>query len=154
MLIIFNLFFFASFLVSLFQVMKEKNKCIFIYPWAFFIYAFVWEDLMIISLFFLGLINLSVFFHDARIALLGAILFYCVRSAGETLYYFLQQFHQPKHHPHDIDYHFDTLRKILGPISYQKSLIILQVVQQMSLTCALTALTVVLINWNNIPTLW
>lgn len=139
--------------LSFYNIWKDKKNCTFIYQWTFFIYAFVWEDLFIFTLFFAGLINASVFMHDIRIAFLGMLIFYCVRSGGETLYYFLQQFFQPTHHPHDIRSHLKSVQKIFGPISYQKSLIIMQVIQQITLVTSLTLLTLLLLNWKSIPTL-
>lgn len=129
---------------------RDKKNCVFIYHWAFLIYVFVWEDMLVFTLFLFSLVNVSFYFHDVRILLLGMSLFYCVRSAGETLYYFLQQFLQPKHHPHDVDRHFIHLRRIVGPISFQKSLIMMQVAHQMVMVFSLLVTVLLLLHWQTI----
>ncbi len=84
---------------------------------------------------------------DMRYWLLLFILFWIVRSAGETLYFFLQQFIQPKHHPHVLDEHFRFYRRIFGDISEQKCFILTQVVHQTILTLSLFALILLLRSW-------
>ena len=110
--------------------------------------AFVWEDLCIFSIYGLIASVVTAITHQNRIGLLLFIIFWIVRSAGEAGYFFLQQFIQPKHHPHYIDDHFDLMRKIFGKISYQQCLIIMQVVFQIVLMLALFSLIMLLLNWN------
>ena len=86
-----------------------------------------------------------------RIGLLLLTAFWMVRSAGEALYFFLQQFHRPEHEPHNIDLHFRPLRMILGDIATQKGYINMQVFWQVVPMAAITLFTLLVLRWNSIP---
>lgn len=138
------------FFLSIKKVRSNKKGCDFIYRWGFFIGAFVWEDLLIFSLFHIGVSVITIIFGDFKLWLLFFVVFWLVRSAGETLYYFLQQFIQPKHHPHYINAHFESLRNIFGNISEQKVFIILQVTMQVVLVVSIVLLFLLLQSWSSI----
>ncbi|MFC1790498.1 hypothetical protein ACFLZP_03380 [Patescibacteria group bacterium] len=116
------LLFFCLFVLSFFKIKNSKNEFGFIYPYFFVIGAFVWEDLLIFSC--LGFISVLLVLLSAnpKVGLLLFLLFWLVRSAGEVLYYFLQQFLRPKFMPLHTDKHFILIRKVLGNIPDQKGL--------------------------------
>jgi hypothetical protein len=142
-------FFFLA-IISFLKVRNSHEKIGFIYPWGWPIGAFVWEDLFVFSL--LGTITTIIVtvLHDLRVGYLFFLVFWIVRSAGETLYFFLQQFSQPTVYPHQLKDHFKTMHKIFGSISDQKCYILLQIFQQSILVCSLVALILLLIHWQSI----
>ena|SRR3989344_1284606 len=114
-----------------FVKIKNSNDTVkFIYKWGFLFGAFVWEDLFIFSLLNVGVSILVLIFGNLLPGLLLIVIFWIVRNGGETVYFMLQQFIEPKHHPHEIDMHFEILRKFFGKISTQKCFIIMQVIHQ------------------------
>lgn len=137
--------------VSFKKIKKSGEFLDFIYGFGFIIGAFVWEDLLTFSFLFALITLVSILVQDIRYLLLGFVVFWIVRSMGETLYFFLQQFITPKHHPHFIDDHFVKLRKILGNISEQKCFILLQTTMQVITVLSICALVVFLMNWNRVP---
>ena len=145
--LLFLFFFFCLFVLSFFKVKNSKNEFGFIYPYFFIIGAFVWEDLLVFSC--LGLIStlLLVAFADVKAGLLLFLLFWLVRSAGEVLYFFLQQFLEPEFLPHHINNHFVLMRKILGNVSDQKCFIVMQVFFQSILILSIFFLIMLLLNW-------
>ncbi|RJR26825.1 hypothetical protein C4561_03530 [candidate division WWE3 bacterium] len=136
--------------LSLFAVSKirrNSNECEFIWWWAFPIGAFVWEDVFVLGLLHAGMAGLALYLGRPEIWIVFFLIFWLIRSVGETLYFFLQQFIQPRHHPHYIDSHFVVIRKLFGNISEQKCFIIMQVTMQ-SIT-VLSAIGLVLIFFSN-----
>lgn len=136
--------------ISFKKIYTIPNKLHFIYPFVFLNGAFVWEDMFVFGIFHLLSVVIGVFAGDLRIFALLFLLFWSVRCSGEILYFFLQQFLMPKHHPHNISAHFGPLRKMFGNISDQKCFILMQVFLQTILTLVLCALFLVLIHWNEI----
>lgn len=140
------------FLASYFKIKNNNLGTLdFIYKFSFPFGAFVWEDLLIFSLFNLGIIIAILAFKDLRIGLVLFIVFWIVRSTGETIYFFLQQFIQPKHHPHFISAQFGILRKLLGKLSDQQCFIISQVSFQAVSVIFISALILLLKFWAFIP---
>ena len=136
--------------LSVFSVQKirrNKGKCNFIYLWGFVIGAFVWEDMLVLGILHAVIAFISVALNNSILWLVGFLAFWVVRSAGETLYFFLQQFVVPSHHPHNITAHFTVLRRLFGGISDQKCFIILQVSMQAVLTLSLFSLVYILKNF-------
>lgn len=133
---------------SVLRVRQNKEKCEFIYWWGFIIGAFVWEDVLVLGLLHATLVFTSLALKNNLIWLVGFLVFWIVRSAGETLYFFLQQFIVPLHHPHNIGEHFLVLRKLFGEISDQKCYIILQVLMQSILTISVLCLIYFLRNYS------
>ena len=131
-------------LFSISKVKKNQESCQFIWFWAFPTGAFVYEDLFVFGLFHAGLAFYSVLSANNLLWLVGFLVFWIVRSAGETLYFFLQQFLVPRHHPHNIGAHFAIIRKYLGNISDQKCFILAQVGMQSVLTLSILSLIYVL----------
>lgn len=125
----------------------------FIHMWGIIVGSFVWEDLMIFSVFFMVATFLVAVLCNIRLGLLLLASFWMVRSAGETLYFFLQQFHRPEHPPHNIAQHFAPLRLLFGRISVQKCYIIMQIFWQTILVAAITSFALLLLRWNSVP-LW
>lgn len=123
----------------------------FIHYWGGFLGAFIWEDLMIFSIFFMLTALLVGAIQNIRVGLLLLASFWIVRSAGETFYFFLQQFHRPEHTPHNIAEHFAPLHHLFGHISSQKCYIIMQIFWQTILAMSITALSLLLLHWSSIP---
>jgi len=137
-------------LLSFYKIKQNKKQCEFIYFWGSLFGAFVWEDLFIFALYNFLTVIAAFLLTDLRVILLTFIVFWVVRSAGETLYFFLQQFIEPKHHPHNISNHFNTLKKLFGNISEQKCMIIMQVCFQLITVTSLVALIYLLKNWTQL----
>jgi hypothetical protein len=143
------IFLFAS-IFSWYVIRKGKGIIGFIYRWGFLIGAFVWEDLFVFSIYGFVASIITFLVGQYRIALLFFVIFWIVRSAGEAGYFFLQQFIQPKHHPHYIDDRFKLMRRIFGTISYQQCLILMQVMFQVVLMIAIASLILLLFNWHTL----
>ncbi len=126
----------------------------FVYHWAFWFGAFVWEDVFVYSLYYAGTFFLTWLFHDVRLALVMISIFWIVRSGGEAVYFFLQQFHMPQHHPHAITTHLEAFRSIFGNIDTQKGYILLQILHQTIVMLAATTLVIIVLNWEHIPRWW
>lgn len=143
-LILLALFFFSLTYISYRKIVSYKGKIHFTYTWAALMGGFVWEDVLVFSIY--GGISsiLTLLFGDYRIGILFFLVFWIVRSAGETLYFFLQQFIEPKHDPHAIDSHFVILRKIFKTLSYQQCLIIMQITFQSIMMLSIVGLIVFL----------
>jgi hypothetical protein len=135
------------FFVSVRHIRNSPQKFEFIYSWAFIIGAFVWEDLLVFSLFQVLCGTITLLTNDFRLFILLFVVFWIVRSSGEALYMFLEQFIVPKNYPHYISSHFAPFRRFFGPVSDQKCFILLQVFQQTLLVFSLTALVLLLLYW-------
>lgn len=135
---------FSLAIISIFKIRQNEKKLDFIWWWTFFAGAFVWEDMLIFGILHSGLAFFSLFTQNNSYWLLGFIIFWIVRSAGETLYFFLEQFIVPKHHPHEISSHFAPLRRLFGNISDQKAFIIMQVLMQSILIVSIFSLILLL----------
>ncbi|NCS86272.1 MAG: hypothetical protein AUJ41_02660 [Candidatus Pacebacteria bacterium CG1_02_43_31] len=131
-------------IISIYKIRKNTKKCDFIWWWTFFAGAFVWEDMFVFGILHSSLVLFSLLTQNNTYWLVGFLVFWIVRSAGETLYFFLEQFIVPKHHPHSISTHFVPLRKLFGNISDQKSFIIMQVLMQSILVTSIFSLILVL----------
>jgi len=133
------------------KVRGSKDAFEFIYLPAALIGAFVWEDLLVFSAaFFIGTV-LTLLVHDIRVGLLLLAAFWAVRSAGEALYFFLQQFHVPTHSPHAISHHFVLFRRLFGNVHDQKCFIFMQITWQVVLTAAIAALVLISLHWTTLP---
>ena len=76
---------------SFYECQRKKNTYGLTY--IFRIYgAFVWADLVIFGIFWTLISALSLFLNSWYLFLLFVSLFWLVRSIGETLYWFHQQF--------------------------------------------------------------
>ncbi|OGC68785.1 hypothetical protein A2415_05420 [candidate division WWE3 bacterium RIFOXYC1_FULL_39_7] len=115
---------------SIERIKRTPQECQFIIWWAFPLGAFVWEDLLVYGFLHAVLAFFPLFLGKPELWLTFFLIFWVVRSAGETLYQFLQQFILPKHHPHYIDPYLGPLRKIFGNISEQKCFILMQISMQ------------------------
>ncbi len=150
-LLLLALIFFSLFVFSFFQVRSHPGEeVIFIYQWAFPLGSFVWEDLLVFSLFYFFAAIITLWRQDLRIALLFFFVFWIVRSSGETLYWFLQQFNQPIEYPHNQYGDFQALRLIFGDISYQRTFILLQIFWQSVCVTTTMALILLMINWKDL----
>lgn len=143
--------FFLSFLILSFYKIKDSRHTVeFIYHWGWIIGAFVWEDLFIFSLLGFCVTSIVLLTNDIRIGYLSFTVFWIVRSAGETLYFFLEQFTQDKMYPHVLTHHFTALRNIFGDISDQKCYIIMQISFQTILVFSIVSTIYILINWHSL----
>lgn len=148
-----SIFFLTLFYLSYRRVKSSGDTFGFIYQWAFWLGAFVWEDLMVFSLYHAVATILALALRDLRVLLLMVGVFWVVRSAGEAIYFFLQQFHLPKHYPHELHNFLQPVRRIFGDISDQKSYIIMQILHQSIAMSAAAGLILLLLNWERTP-LW
>jgi len=148
---IFSLMCMGLFVLAYRRVRHSEEGYGFIHTWGGFMGAFVWEDLMIFSLFFMVAALLTDIFQNIRLGLLLLAAFWMVRSAGEALYFFLQQFHRPDRLPHNIAEHFAPLRRLFGRISVQKCYIIMQIFGQTVLVAAITSFALLLLRWSAVP---
>lgn len=63
--------------------------------------SFVWADQVVFSVFWVVAASISLFLHNFLLFLFIYCLFWTVRSSGEVMYWFLQQFHpRPGNEPH------------------------------------------------------
>lgn len=129
------------------RIRQAKGIITFTYHWGFLIGAFIWVDVLIFSLYGCIASAITYFIGEPKIGLLFFIVFWIVRSAGETLYFFLQQFHQPQHHPHNIDEHFILLRKVFPNLNTQQCYIFMQITWQCILMFSVVSLVWVLMLW-------
>ncbi len=137
--------------LSAYQVRRHKTKLEIIAHWAFPFGAFVWEDLLIFSLFSLGSLTATLLVRDWRAGLLIYLVFWVVRHLGEVIYWLLQQFCQPTAYPHDQYHAFFIIRKILGEVSHQQCFILMQVFHEALMAATLVLLLLLMLNWNNLP---
>jgi hypothetical protein len=144
-------FFFVLAIISWTKIRHGKKIAEFIYSWGFPMGAFVWEDMFIFSLYGLGATLITLYFQQTRLGLLFFIVFWLVRSAGETLYFFLEQFLQPKHYPHFLGEHFKLIQMIFGKISHQQCLILMQITFQIIMMSSVVSLIILLFSWNSLP---
>ncbi|MBP9817211.1 hypothetical protein KBC75_00455 [Candidatus Shapirobacteria bacterium] len=145
-----TLIFLILLVISWRSIRRGKQIAEFTYSWAFLIGAFVWEDIFIFSLYGLIASIITVVTEQLKFGLFFFLIFWVIRSAGETLYFFLQQFLEPKHFPHYIDDRFQILRYIFGNISYQQCLIIMQVFFQIIMMFSTASLILLLFNWHSL----
>jgi hypothetical protein len=130
--------------VAYFRVKRNPKNCDFIWWWAFPAGAFVWEDMLVYGFLHFLIVVASLLIGSTKTWLIGFIVFWIVRSAGETLYFFLQQFIVPKFPPHNIEHHLKVLHRFLGNIAEQKSFILLQITMQSILVISICCLILVL----------
>lgn len=150
-LFFFGLLFILLFALSWKQVHSSGDSYGFIYRWAFWLGSFVWEDVLVFSAYHSLIVLFTYLSHDLRVGLLMIAVFWAVRSAGEALYFFLQQFHQPKHAPHHISDHLNQIRRFLGPIADQKAYIIMQIIHQSLTMLAITGAILLALYWHTLP---
>ena len=130
--------------VSIYKIKANKQRCDFTWWWAFPIGAFVWEDALIFGILHFLLALVSLLSKSNMLWVVAFLVFWIIRSAGETLYFFLQQFIVPVHHPHDISAQLTLIRRLFGDISDQKIFILLQVSMQSILVLSLLCLIILL----------
>lgn len=148
LIIVINIFL----LIKSFSKIKKSKKTVgFTYFKTFLIGAWVWEDVFVLSFLHILFALLTIIFNDLRVGLLCLLVFWAVRNLGEAIYYMLQQFIQPKFHPHYINEQFSILRKIFGNISDQKCFILIQVFFQSLLTLSIILLFLLIRNWEYLP---
>ena len=131
-------------LYSIPKIKQDKKSVSFIWWWAFINGSFVWEDMLVFGLLHFGFAIVGILTQNITIWVICFLVFWMVRSAGETLYFFLEQFIVPKHHPHYIEDQLKPLRKIFGDIDEQKCFIIMQVIHQSVLISSIIALIFIL----------
>lgn len=135
-------------LLSISKIKKNLKQLDFIWWWALPTGAFVWEDIFVFGILHAGLAFISLIINNTDFWLISFLVFWIVRSAGETLYFFLEQFLVPQHHPHNISDHFGPLKKVFGNISDQKSFILMQVIMQsISVICIISLIFVLKYNF-------
>ena len=75
-----------------FHESKDKKNAFGLTPWLNLIGAFVWGDAVVFGLFWAIASLVTWLLNDWLLFLLIAALFWAVRSHGETIYWFNQQF--------------------------------------------------------------
>jgi hypothetical protein len=137
--------------LSIARVRNSGENVTWIY-WAYPLGAFVWEDLVSISLYNITISVAVAIKKQYRLALLSALLFWLVRSAGEMLYWFLQQFTQSPGYPHS-DYGWDRagwFASLFPGISDQKWFILHQVNYQVLTVLCLIGLFLLIKSWKRL----
>lgn len=79
------------FFKSIYESVKKKNS----YgrtPWLFFLGIFVWGDGVILGLFWIIVSAISLVINNWILFLLSTVVFWLIRSSGETVYWIVQQF--------------------------------------------------------------
>lgn len=140
-------FFFAILSVS--KIKKTPEYVQFIRKWAFLSGAFVWEDMLAFGTLQFLFALVSIVLDKPVIWIICYLIFWIIRSSGETFYCFLEQFIVPKQYPHNIHDEMEYLRKMFGNISDQKAFILLQVFFQ-SITIVSTILLILILTKINI----
>lgn len=88
-----------------FREVKKGNThgtCFLFFPLG----AFVWADAVILSLFWI-LVSVSFYFYsDFYLFLITVSVFWFIRSIGETIYWFLEQFTEKHHNPPKQFFHY------------------------------------------------
>lgn len=84
-------------LINVYLLLKSKKECrknnSFGLTYGLTIFGmFVWGDVLVLSLFWMLAVVISLFLQDWTLFLLIVSSFWLVRSLGETIYWFLQQF--------------------------------------------------------------
>lgn len=82
---------FVSFLLGFRQTYRHKNPYG-LTPWLLPYGIFVWGDAVILGLFWTLISVVSLLWHNASFFALMQSLYWMVRSSGEVMYWFLQQF--------------------------------------------------------------
>lgn len=82
---------------------SKKHKSFTVEPWLFCTGSFVWADVLVFSPFWICVSLLAIFLNSWLFFLVVISVFWLVRSAGEVLYWFLEQFtgHQ-RNKAHDL----------------------------------------------------
>lgn len=146
--LVFAIFIFSFLAFFSFRKIKNSKSTFgFIYPWAWPLGAFVWEDLFVFSILGVSTSLLVYILNDIRIGYIGFLIFWIVRSLGESIYFFLQQFFQSTEYPHTIEEHFKVMRKFFGDISDQKCYILLQVFHQSVIVLCSILLVLLFLYW-------
>ncbi len=101
--LIYSLLSLIGVIVSFRKIKKTKHNLDIILPGIIF-GAFVWADLLIFGTFWLIVSAVCLFLNDWILFLLFQSVFWVVRSLGETIYWFNQQFspiiwHQIENYP-------------------------------------------------------
>ncbi|MBD3362884.1 hypothetical protein GF362_04150 [Candidatus Dojkabacteria bacterium] len=138
--------------LSFYRVRNSGKKVGWIWWWAGILGAFVWEDLLVFSFYNIIAANLVLVLDDFRYAVVLTLVFWVVRSLGEALYNFLQQFNQPTMYPHN-QFLWDDLKifkKVFGNISNQKVFFILQITMQITTVFSLFFLIYTFLHWEAI----
>lgn len=82
---------------------KKKNNPYGLCSWLNPLGAFVWVDAVIFGIFFFLVSVFALFLHDFVFFLLVFFVFWTVRSVGEQIYWFLEQFaHQHRNPEHTL----------------------------------------------------
>jgi hypothetical protein len=135
-------------LYSYFRIRRGNKLAEFMYQWGFIIGSFVWEDSFVFSVLGTLASAITIYLGELKYGALFFILFWLVRSAGETLYMFLEQFIEPKHYPHNFDTYLGPMHFLFGKISNQQCFIIMQVMFQSITVISLFSLIFLIQNWN------
>lgn len=142
--------YFCLFLLALRKVVGSGNEFKFIYGWGFVVGAFVWEDVVIFAPLFMIITVLTLLMADFRIWMLCFLVFWIVRSLGETIYFFLEQFLEPKTLPHNIERHLEAVRRMFGGIDTQKAFMLMQTMFQTVTISSTVALILLLTHWQSV----
>ena len=99
LLLLFGVLSFTSFIFALHKVKNKKGAYTRV-PQPFLIFgSFVWADQVVFGLFWTCVSVICLFLNDYLLFALITSVFWLVRSFGESLYWFLQQFSQINRNP-------------------------------------------------------
>lgn len=145
------LLYFCLFLLALQKVHGSGDRFEFIYGWGFIVGAYVWEDVIVFAPLFLAMALLTLLTQDLRIGLLCFLVFWVVRSLGETVYFFLEQFLEPKVMPHNIRRQLEMVSNMFGGIATQKAYILMQIMFQTVTVTGVVCIILLLQHWQTVP---
>lgn len=104
-IVAFGIYSLSCFLLGFRQVYIKKNPYG-LARWFSFLGAFVWTDAVTFGAFFFFASIISLILQDFILFLLIFFVFWAVRSIGETIYWFLEQFANPhKNKPETLQGH-------------------------------------------------
>ena len=99
-LCLFGLLFFLSLSVFGLGLVKSRQGKAFTLVWWLFPWgAFVWGDAVVFGLFWAGVLVITYLLQDLLLLGLLTAIFWLVRSLGETIYWFNQQFSTVERNP-------------------------------------------------------
>ncbi len=145
----------VALITSYLSLRDAGQEVTFIVPWGTLWTAYIWEDLLVFSIFnILGVIIVKLI-KDNRYFILLQILFFLIRAIGEIFYWFLQQFTINTPYPHNqYDWENNPIcNAIFGQLSDQKYFIIYQISWQVIIVFLITGLIYVLKNWDKLKRL-
>lgn len=87
--------------------------------------AFIWADVFMFSILWIALVPILYALHDPKYLLLAWSGFWLIRSSGEVIYSFIQQFN-PGQRPYAVYLPKSFMLRLFGPATFPKYWVIEQ----------------------------